>query len=639
MKAIRIAALCVLCLATAVPQEKMIILESGEVLKGVVKQSETTVRIKTKRFGIVEVERSEIKKIVDIDDNASLSAERDLAASGMTAGPSRANKISVNDFIVTSGNPDLKPLGKGFSELIAYEVKKSPKVRLVEREKRNELFKEMELSMTGAVDEKDQVKAGRMLACDYIVFGEIVDMAGTLMLSLRMTKVESGEVVWRKQLTEPGKNYPYISAFFAKDILTTLKLDVDRSINESVSAKRAMDENAVVMLSKGIDAYDRHDTAKAKEELAGARKLDPENQVVKAFINKLSGNVSKFKVLPERYSSFINPAYLGVAKTDRYYAALSQLNLESQDSRSYQRENIRWVDSNYGVNEAGMTLNAGAFVPFMKGFGASLEYKIGDINNRLVDSNVHTYAGAQEFHTIIVGGLGFALNDSISIGVQGGYTKNNVMLVNQSPEASVAVSNFLAQNPAAYLDGIRFGHLDTHTWNAGLGLVFKNNDDTLIFDTYVNYDNGLSVYYRNSDTNFLIYRMPIFNENTLTIALNEKKTFIVLKECNEFYYSQNGYVGKLIPAVEQWIFDTGFLALSVRAACEAVISVYGGTTRFGIGGMAGITPRIKFFDRTSVDLDFNYTYRSRPAVLVPGMLLPEHVIFYTISINGLFIDR
>ncbi|MEK6796051.1 MAG: CsgG/HfaB family protein [Spirochaetota bacterium] len=642
MRTTRIAIIAALCLTTIVtPQEKMVILDSGEVLKGLVKETDTTVRIKTKRFGVLEVEKSAVKKIIDVDDNASLAAERDLSATGMTAGPSRENKISVNDFTVTSSNPDLKPLGKGFSELIAYEVKKSPKVRLVERERRNELFKEMELSLTGAVAEKDQVKAGRILACDYIVFGEIVDMAGSLMLSLRMTKVESGEVVWRKQLTEPGKNYPYISAFFAKDILTTLKLDVDRSIDESITSKKAMNENAVVKLAKGIDAYDRKDTAKAKEELAAARTLDPENQVVKAFINKLSGNVSKFKVLPERYSSFINPAYLGVAKTDRYYLSGSWLNLEGQDSRNYQRQAVRWVSPTYGVNEAGYTMNFGAFVPFVKGLGASFEYKYGNMNNRLVDTNLMGYAGAQEFHTIIVGGLGLAFNDNFSIGIQGGYTMNSVSLVKGTDIAGViAISNFIAQNPTAYLEPVSgYGHLDTHTWNTGVGLIIKNSDDTLIFDTYVNYDNGMSVYYRNSDTNFITYRMPVFNENTLIIAMNEKKTFIVLKECNEFYYSQNGFVGKFIPAVEQWLFDTGFFSLSARAACEAVISTYGGTTRFGIGGMAGLTPRFKLFDRTTIEIDVNYTFRSRPSMLVPGMLLPEHVIFYTFSIGGLFIDR
>lgn len=640
MKPIRIAMLALLCMtALAVPQEKMVVLDSGEVLRGLVKETDTLVRVKTKRFGVLEVEKSAVKRIIDIEDNAALASERDLSATGMTAGRSSENKISVNDFTVTSANPELKPLGKGFSELIAYEVKKSPKVRLVEREKRNELFKEMELSMTGAVDEKDQVKAGKILACDYIVFGEIVDMAGSLMLSLRMTKVESGEVVWRKQLTEPGKNYPYISAFFAKDILTTLKLDVDKSIDDSITSKKAMNENAVVKLAKGIDAYDRHDTAKAKEELAAARTLDPENQVVKAFINKLSGNVSKFKVLPERYSAFINPAYLGVAKTDRYYWSFSLLNLEGQDSRAYRRETVRWIDTNYGVNEAGLSFNVGAFVPIVKGFGASLEYKYAQMNNRLVDTNVQGYAGAEEFHTILVGGIGFAFNENFSIGIQGGYTKNSVSLVNQSPEANVAVSNFLAQNPTAYREWTGYGHMDTQTWNAGIGFILKNSDDTLIFDTYVNYDNGMSVYYRSSDTNFIIYRMPIFNENTLTIALNEKKTFIVIKECNEIYYTQNVYVGKLIPAVEQWLFDTGFFSLSARAACEAVISTYGGTARFGIGGMAGLTPRFKLFDRTTIEIDVNYTFRSRPSMLVPGMLLPEHVIFFTASVGGLFIDR
>ncbi|MEK6793752.1 MAG: CsgG/HfaB family protein [Spirochaetota bacterium] len=636
MRKTHIVLLTLVCITIAlVPQEKIIYLDNGEVLKGQVKETDTAIRIKSDRYGVVEIQKKYVKKILDVDANALLASERDLTATGMAAGSSRENKISVNDFNVTSSNPDLKPLGKGFSELISYEVKKSPKVRLVEREKRNELFKEMEVSMTGAVDEKDQVKAGKILACDYIVFGEIVDMAGSLMLSLRMTKVESGEVVWRKQLTEPGKNYPYISAFFAKDILSVLNLGVDKSIDETLAAKKGMDQKAVVMLSKGIDAYDNKDMAKARTELAEAKKIDPENQVVKAFINKLSGNMSKFKTIPERYGIYANPAYLGVARTDRLYASAASFNPQNFDtSKGSTSASFNWVNSAQGIREAGIVGIIGYFLPVVKGFGIAAEYMAGDQNNDIVSNNLSSFGRTGE---PFQGGslrLGIAVNENIGIGISGGIANTRFAMAGDD----AAVSNFVRDNTGVFFENHAW-RLYALSWNIGIGFLIKNSDETVVFDTVINYDSTPSIYYSQEATNYFKNQVPIFNENTLTLAFNGRWTSLVFKEINEIYYSQGGFVLKFIPAAEQWLFDTGFFALSLRAGCEAVFAKMGANPQFGIGAIAGITPRFKFFDRTTLDLDVNYTYRWRPSRIMPQNLLPEHVVYLMLSLSGLFVDR
>ena len=127
--------------------------------------------------------------------------------------------IAMADFIVNSANPSFAYLGKGFSEIIAFELMKSPGVKLVDREKRNQILKEMEFSMTGLTDPKSEIKMGRLLAVRYLVSGSITDMAGSLLVSLSMVDVESGAVVWKDQTTQPGGKYAYIGAYFSKSIL------------------------------------------------------------------------------------------------------------------------------------------------------------------------------------------------------------------------------------------------------------------------------------------------------------------------------------------------------------------------------------------------------------------------------------
>lgn len=48
-------------------------------------------------------------------------------------------------------------LGKGFAEIISFELGKTRAVRIVDREKRNEALQEMEFALSGATDEANQI--------------------------------------------------------------------------------------------------------------------------------------------------------------------------------------------------------------------------------------------------------------------------------------------------------------------------------------------------------------------------------------------------------------------------------------------------------------------------------------------------
>ena len=47
-----------------------------------------------------------------------------------------AKQLSISDFVVHSDKADYKYMGKGISEMIAVELRKSPGIKLIEREKR-----------------------------------------------------------------------------------------------------------------------------------------------------------------------------------------------------------------------------------------------------------------------------------------------------------------------------------------------------------------------------------------------------------------------------------------------------------------------------------------------------------------------
>ena len=159
----------------------------------------------------------------------------------------------------------------------------------------NKIIEVLELSHSGLLDDSQQVAIGKLMAANYIVFGEIVDVVTSLLVSVRMADVTTGEVVWEDSLMEKLETYDYIGAYFARSILTELALDVEEETVTKVETKEVKQEEAIVALSTGIDAYDKGEEEKAKEELKTIQKLDPTNEVARLYLSKLQALSPKFR--------------------------------------------------------------------------------------------------------------------------------------------------------------------------------------------------------------------------------------------------------------------------------------------------------------------------------------------------------
>ena len=231
--------------------------------------------------------------------------------------------VALSDFVVNSANPSYAYLGKGFVEIVAFEIKKAPQIKLVDREQRNKVLEEMEFSMSGLADPSAQLEMGRLLSVQFLVSGSITDMGGPLLVSLSMVDVQSGAVVWNDQLTEKSGRYAYIGAYFGKSLLKHFNATISKSTEQALASTKEGDAASVVALSKGIAALDKGKKDEAKKQLTVAKKIDPGNAVAQAFLDKLASASAKFKVVPERYVSYYNPAYLGGMEKDRAYLSMS----------------------------------------------------------------------------------------------------------------------------------------------------------------------------------------------------------------------------------------------------------------------------------------------------------------------------
>ncbi|NLJ10522.1 MAG: hypothetical protein GX438_09320 [Treponema sp.] len=113
----------------------------------------------------------------------------------------------------------------------------------------------------------------------------------------------------------------------------------------------------------------------ARAKLRAAQKLDPESGVINLFLAKVASLSAKFKVAPERYMSYWNPAYLGGINSDSLvmYGAKGWHTWGTYDSNNKQTI-ATTSDANWGVGEERGGASMAYYVPLsaVLGIGADV---------------------------------------------------------------------------------------------------------------------------------------------------------------------------------------------------------------------------------------------------------------------------
>lgn len=521
-------------------------------------------------------------------------------------------RIALVDFVVHSRNPDYEFLGKGISEMIAVELAKSPGISLVEREERVELLNEIKFALTGlAEDKQKQIEVGNMLAADHLVFGEIVDMTPQLLISIRMTEVESGEVVFREKLAERPGSYEYITGYFASAILDHFDVRVARSTEKKTDEKQEKKEEAVVAFSRAIEAYDRNEEEEAKKELVEAKKLDPEYEAAQVYLEKLVSNTAKFRFLPDAYYFYQNPAMLGGMKRDSFFSGATLWTgtfyyMISGDSHYLDLGNSNYVGEGNGPGRVGYHFPVGS-----KGWGVGVEFIYSHFSDKYSDTTDFENNNVTEGRHYRGGALGIGKKlDLLSLGLSASlFQEDNSEWGGDVPEEQI--------DRAAYaLSAGLFYPADSFTISSQVGWSSATydsiNPDTL-------------------DTEFG-RETPLFWQSVLVWALNPGRTFLVMNQVSDFYIEEGDYYLRLMPVAEHYLSRR----FSLRAGLEGSLAHLQGSDQLGYGGMAGFT---WIFPESGWEIDFNINYRLRPSRVLRGELYPDSLYSLVISKEGIFIDN
>lgn len=527
-----------------------------------------------------------------------------------------AYRLSIMDFDVQSDNPQYKYLGKGFSEFISIELSRAKGMSIIDREKREEVFKEQAFTLSGAVDSRNTIEMGRMLAADYLVTGKIFDLMGNLTVTIKVVGTATGEVAFEDKVTDKLSKYEYISSLCAEKIAKHFHANAPVLIAREVEKPA----EAAIKFSKAVDAYDKKDFASAKKELTEAKKLDPQNAAVNLYMDKLFTTTTKFKAMPEFYTSYENPAYLAFLTQDKAYLTQSGVAADKTNVRSPQD----------GVQEHSERTGAGYFMPLLKGWGAGIEYVrfhtrdavvgwMGDPallgGNLEIVSNEYVYTKGAMLST------GFRVSRNIALG-------GDIALLRKTREYWIQGQMV---NGSANPNNTGGHYVDSPAQSVTAftaALLVKNSASTLFFDSYYTETDQKAEYFDTTAGIFRQYSMPNVLENTLTYVLNRQRTSLVLKHTSYSYSDRDSAMTRLMPAAEQRLGKR----FSLRAGAEFTSIDLNGEKSSGSGYMAGGTADLG----RNWSFDLNWTARHRPSRNLSDFKLRENLIFITVSRAGIF---
>ncbi|PKL39185.1 MAG: hypothetical protein CVV44_09990 [Spirochaetae bacterium HGW-Spirochaetae-1] len=107
-------------------------------------------------------------------------------------------RIAVLDFDNVTPMMKKHDIGATVGALLTGEMGSSTVFRLVERKSISKIMKEMELSMTGMVNQEQAVKAGELSGAELLLLGTVSETGETISITARIISTEKGEVIVAK---------------------------------------------------------------------------------------------------------------------------------------------------------------------------------------------------------------------------------------------------------------------------------------------------------------------------------------------------------------------------------------------------------------------------------------------------------
>jgi tetratricopeptide (TPR) repeat protein len=209
-------------------------------------------------------------KEVQLEAKAALAKESQL---GATAGP--ANTIAVMPFHFEGADTSLKPIERGFAELVTTDLSRVSALTVLERMRIQALLDEMALQKAAGTAEGTGVRAGRVIQAGKMVGGSIQQQGDQLRTNAIVTDVATSA------LATPTTDSRSLDDLFTMEKNIVLGLLQTMNITPTTAERNAIEQRptrslaAFLAFSRGLELSDQGRFDDAGRAFDNAVRLDP----------------------------------------------------------------------------------------------------------------------------------------------------------------------------------------------------------------------------------------------------------------------------------------------------------------------------------------------------------------------------
>jgi TolB-like protein len=199
--------------------------------------------------------------------------------------------VAILYFDNYTGKSDYDPLGKGISSMMISDLSVVPEIQLVERERMQDIIKEIDLQHTKYFDSTTAVKVGHMLGAEFIVVGAFAALQPNMRIDTRVVRVENGQIMKTAQVTGDQDKFFDLEQSLADKLIDGLGIALSPEEHDKLLAQERANRvdalSTMAGFSRSLALYDRGEYVSAAEEMAPVVKAAPNAMFIRVAYSEM----------------------------------------------------------------------------------------------------------------------------------------------------------------------------------------------------------------------------------------------------------------------------------------------------------------------------------------------------------------
>jgi TolB-like protein len=197
--------------------------------------------------------------------------------------------VAVMYFDYDGKDAELAMLRKGLAQMLISDLVATPAIRVVERDRLQEVMAELKLQASTKIDQTTAVRAGKLLGARYLVVGGYFDVMKQFRADARVVDVETGKVMFSAGATGKPDDFLALEQKLAGDLngYFATSLPPVKAAIKAVKPPAKLKAATLIAYGKALDALDAGDKKAARARLDQVVKDQPDFQLAQLDVDKL----------------------------------------------------------------------------------------------------------------------------------------------------------------------------------------------------------------------------------------------------------------------------------------------------------------------------------------------------------------